>query len=116
MSVSSGNMLAGLPDASAGEVFEDLLQLPGVRIERIVSQGQSTPEGAWYDQPQAEWVLLVAGSAALELEGEADHRILRPGDYLFLPPHCRHRVVWTDAGQPTVWLAVHIATVAGEVG
>lgn len=104
----SGNLFAGLPDVGAGEVFETLLTLPAVRIERIVSHGQATPEGEWYDQRQGEWVLLLAGGAGLQLEGEAGPRRLLPGDYLYLPPRCRHRVAWTDAGQVTVWLAVHI--------
>ena len=32
---------------------------------------------------------------------------LKPGDYVHIPAHARHRVAWTDAAQPTVWLAVH---------
>lgn len=104
----SGNLYARLPAAEAGEVFDTLLSLPAVRIERIVSRGQATPDGEWYDQQQGEWVLLLAGAAGLLLEGEAEPRRLLPGDYLYLPPRRRHRVAWTDAGQATVWLAVHI--------
>lgn len=103
----SGNLYADLPTAEPDEVFATILSAPGMRIERIVSRGQATPEGDWYDQQQGEWVLLAAGSAGLLLEGETEPRRLLPGDYLFIPPHCRHRVVWTDAEQPTVWLAVH---------
>jgi len=32
-----------------------------------------------------------------------------PGDYLHIPAHRRHRVVWIDPAQATVWLAVHYA-------
>ncbi len=28
-----------------------------LRVERIVSIAQSSPEGFWYDQPEDEWVL-----------------------------------------------------------
>ncbi|MHB8801619.1 MAG: cupin domain-containing protein, partial [Rhodocyclaceae bacterium] len=80
------------------------------RIERIVSTGQASPEGFWYDQPRDEWVLLLSGSAGLRFADEADVRELRPGDWLLIPAGCKHRVEWTDAAQPSVWLAVHFAT------
>lgn len=83
-----------------------LLSRPGLRIERIVSTGQASPPDFWYDQPADEWVILLAGSAGLLVEGEPEH-VLAPGDHLLLPAHARHRVTWTDATQPTVWLAVH---------
>jgi cupin 2 domain-containing protein len=82
--------------------------LANVRIERIVSTGQSSPSGFWYDQGWAEWVLLVAGNAAVQFADEAEPRRLTAGDYLFIAAHRRHRVTWTDPGQPTVWLAVHV--------
>ena len=83
-----------------------LLSRPGLRIERIVSTGQASPPDFWYDQPEDEWVILLAGSAGLAIDGEAE-RTLAPGDYVFLPARKRHRVTWTDAVRPTVWLAVH---------
>lgn len=91
--------------SEAGERFEDLLTRPGVRIERIVSTGHSTPPGEWMDQAWDEWVLLVAGRAGLTLEGEAP-QTLAPGDHLLIPAYRRHRVDWTET--PTVWLAVHL--------
>ena len=88
------------------EEITPLLDRPGVRIERIVSTGQASPPGFWYDQPADEWVILLSGSATLEIAGEAEVA-LRPGDYVFLPAHKRHRVARTDADRPSVWLAVH---------
>jgi cupin 2 domain-containing protein len=109
------NLLKDLPAAAPDEVFETLLARPGVKLERIVSRGQITPEGEWYDQDQDEWVLLLAGAARLTIQtagaGE-DEKDLAPGDALLLPAHCRHRVSWTDPQRPTVWLALHLA--AGE--
>ena len=103
-----GNVLAGLPGGPVGEeLFEVLAQTPGARVERIVSTGQSTPPGEWYDQESDEWVLLVSGAARLEIDGEAERR-LGPGDWLLLPARCRHRVTWTRASPPTVWVAVHM--------
>jgi cupin 2 domain-containing protein len=111
----SGNLLRGLPSKPlAEEIVEPLLTLPGMRIERIVSTGQATPEGQWYDQETDEWVLLVRGAARLRLEGEAEDRALGPGDFLLLPAHCRHRVDWTDPNEVTVWLAIHFEGSAAQ--
>jgi cupin 2 domain-containing protein len=111
------NLFAALPDAGAAEAVDTVFERPGVRVERIVSAGQASPPGFWYDQDRAEWVLVLAGSAGLLLEGEAEPRVLGPGDYLLIPAHRRHRVEWTDAERPTVWLAVHFQDIAtGDQG
>lgn len=89
------------------EVFDTLVDSWSVRIERIVSMGQITPEGQWYDQARDEFVLLVTGAARLRIDGEDVDRKLAPGDWLVLPAHCRHRVTWTQSESPTIWLAVH---------
>ncbi len=94
--------------AQDAEVSTPLLTAKGVRLERIVSHGQASPEGFWYDQTQAEWVLVLSGAARLALEDDPDELTLGPGDAIFLPPHCRHRVTWTDPAQPTVWLALFV--------
>jgi cupin 2 domain-containing protein len=47
------------------EVFDPLLHHPNVCIERIISTGQITPPGEWYDQNQDEWVILIQGQAEL---------------------------------------------------
>jgi cupin 2 domain-containing protein len=100
------NLLRDLPDARGGEITEILLAAPGMRIERIVSLGQASPPGFWYDQDEAEWVLLLAGAARLRFADENQNRVLGPGDHLHIAPHCRHRIEWTDPTAPTVWLAV----------
>ncbi|MGF1643292.1 MAG: phosphoribosylaminoimidazole carboxylase [Thiotrichales bacterium] len=108
----SGNLYAAL-SASPAERFDTLCDAPGARIERIVSSGQSSPPGFWYDQAHAEWVALLQGSAALRFEDEAGERRLVPGDFLLIAPHRRHRVEWTDPQQVTVWLAVHLGEADG---
>jgi cupin 2 domain-containing protein len=105
--IESGNLFAGIPGTLAAEQITALLTTPNLRIERIVSHGHTSPPDFWYDQPQAEWVIVLAGSAAVAFEGEASPRTLTRGDHLHIPAHMRHRVVRTDAGEPTVWLAVH---------
>jgi len=102
-----GNLFADLPDELADEQITVVLVAPDVRIERIVSRGQASPPGLWYDQDWAEWVISLAGSAGLLLEGEAAPIRLQPGDHLHIPAHHRHRVEWTDPRHATVWLAVH---------
>ena len=104
----AGSLGRGLPAGPLeAELTETLQRGKGLRIERIVSTGQATPEGEWYDQEDDEFVLLVAGAARLLIAGEAQARELRPGDWLLLPAHCRHRVTWTESDPPTVWLAIH---------
>jgi len=102
-----GNILAGLPPALSGEVVDTLAESDSVRIERIVSNGQATPEGEWYDQERDEWVLVLAGSAGLLFEGALEPQRLVAGDCALIPAGCRHRVAWTDPDMKTVWLAVH---------
>jgi cupin 2 domain-containing protein len=101
------NLLANVHRKADAEEVEQLLHGPNVRIERIVSTGQASLPGFWYDQEWAEWVVVLAGSAGVLIEGEAEPRVLRPGDHLVLAAHVRHRVEWTSADEPTVWLAVH---------
>ena len=104
------SFFADLPPSTASD--EQILQLlsrPGLRIERIVSTGQCSPPGFWYDQPDGEWVLLIRGAARLRFADEAEARQLRPGDFVDIAAHRRHRVDWTDPEQPTIWLAIHYA-------
>jgi cupin 2 domain-containing protein len=101
------NLFTGFPPKLGTERIDELAASKGLRIERIVSTGHASPPGFWYDQPWTEWVVVLSGSAGLLIEGEARPRELRVGDHLLLKPHQRHRVEWTDAQVPTVWLAVH---------
>lgn len=101
------NLFDHLPAEAGEELFTELLSRPGVRIERIVSTGQSTPPDSPYDQDHDEWVLLLRGSAGLWMEGDGE-QLLSPGDHVLIPARRRHRVTWTASGEPTVWLAVHL--------
>ena len=104
------NLLSALPDARAAEIIEPLVSARGLRLERIVSQGQVSPDDFWYDQNEAEWVMILSGSARLAIAGEDKERLLREGDAVFLQAHCRHRVTWTDPDRRTVWLALFVDT------
>jgi cupin 2 domain-containing protein len=105
-----GNLFAAIPAALPEELLHTLWQTPELRIERIVSRGHVTPPGQWYDQDADEWVVLLRGSAVLRIDGREEPLELRPGDYVLLPAHLRHRVEWTDPAQDSIWLAVHART------
>src|SRR6478736_6690461 len=102
------NLFAAIPGALPAELTELLLVANDVRIERIVSHGHTSPPDFWYDQDEHEWVLLVQGAARLALihEGSEQTAELRPGDFVHIPAHQRHRVAWTTPDELTIWLAV----------
>ncbi len=105
------NVFEDLPQRpTSDEQFVPLLVRSGLTVERIVSTGQITPSGEWYDQPHGEWILLLRGAATLRFADEPDARDLRPGDHLDIAPHRRHRVEWTSLDEATIWLAVHYST------
>lgn len=81
------------------------MRAPNLRIERIISKGHTSPETGWYDQDENEWVVVLRGAGTVEYE---DGRVfaMRPGDYINIPAHARHRVTWTTPEEPTVWLAL----------
>ncbi|HRZ43063.1 MAG TPA: cupin domain-containing protein [Bacteroidales bacterium] len=103
------NLYAGIPEKVLRDIeFTEILhhsQL--VRIERIISTGQVSPEGFWYDQAEDEWVALLDGEAEIAFSDQPAIRLTR-GDHLLIPAHCRHRVSFTSTNPPAVWLAVFI--------
>jgi cupin 2 domain-containing protein len=113
MSPISTNLLVPSSPGSRDETFEELLRGGRFRLERIVSTGQATPEGQWYDQETDEWVVVLAGASRLRFEDEPEPRDLRPGDHVHIPARRRHRVEWTDPERPTIWLALHFTPEAG---
>ena len=106
--MNTGNLFAATSESFPAELIEVLSQNDSVRIERIVSKGHTSPSGVWYDQEFAEWVALISGKARIEF-ADGKVREIVPGAWLEIPPHCRHRVEWTDPEVETIWLAVHYA-------
>ena len=87
------------------ELFEILLNNDRVLIEQVVSTGQITPEGEWYDQERDEWLIVLQGEG--ELGYEDGSRIkLSKGDYLLIPAHQKHRVEYTSSEPPCIWLTI----------
>ena len=101
------NIFANLPTDFPEELVEVLAENKHVRIERIVSTGHASPDEFWYDQEEHEWVVVLKGEAKLLFEGDDDPIHMRPGDFVNIPAHRKHRVEWTTPDEPTVWLAVH---------
>jgi len=99
------NLLTDLPAALPQELVQTILERPNLRIERIVSQGHASPEDFWYDQDENEFVVLLQGAARLRFEDELVE--MKPGSFIDIPAHRRHRVEWTDPQQPTIWLAIY---------
>lgn len=106
MSSRRGNLFDDTPGPRDEEWVERLAAGGDARVERIVSRGQASPPGFWYDQDEDEWVVLLSGAARLRIDGDEDDVNLTPGDYIDIPAHTRHRVEWTDPARDTVWLAV----------
>jgi cupin 2 domain-containing protein len=88
------------------EFFEDLLKQKGFRLERIISKGHVTESDYWYDQDEDEFVLLLKGFAKLLFE---DNSIieLKEGDYILIPKHVKHKVIYTDKNNKTFWLTCY---------
>ena len=57
------------------------------------------------DQDRHEWVVVLKGAARLRFEDGTVE--MKPGDFVNIPAHRKHRVEWTTPGEPTIWLAVH---------
>lgn len=100
------NVFRSIPAELPDELNEPLLTAEALRIERIVSRGQISPPGFWYDQSENEWILVLSGGARLEFENSGQILGLETGDSLLIPAHVRHRVDWTDPDAATIWLAV----------
>ena len=100
------NIFDNMPAIIPEELFENLLVRENLKIERIISQGHSTPIGEWYEQAWDEWVLLLQGEAILAYENGSKTK-LQVGDYVLIPAHTCHRVEWTLPDSNTIWLAIH---------
>jgi len=99
------NILNGIPQEVPDEIFERIISSENIRIERIISKGQSSRENFWYDQDENEWLILIRGKARLKFINEEAIE-LNKGDYLNIPAHQKHRVEWTDPENVTIWLTV----------
>jgi cupin 2 domain-containing protein len=101
-----GNIFDNIPESLPAEIFESLIVASGVRVERIISKGHTSPEAGWYDQALSEWVMVLKGKALIDF-AEKPAVTLVEGDYIDIKAHEKHRVQWTDPDRETIWLAIH---------
>jgi len=86
------------------EQFNEILKKDNVRMERIVSNGQTSQKDFWYEQDENEFVMVLEGHAILEFEDKEVE--LKKGDYINIESHRKHRVKYTSTNEPTIWLAL----------
>lgn len=113
-SLRFGRITDGAAAPATGEAFTPLVTAGGARVVRIASRDHADKAGEWYDQVEAEFVLVVAGAARLGFKSEKIERSLTPGDWVVIPARCKHRVAWTDPSLETIWLAVHLPAAAAS--
>ncbi|HNW81361.1 MAG TPA: cupin domain-containing protein [bacterium] len=99
----SHNIFKDIPVSATNEITEILASGNSMRIERIISTGQTSPDGFFYDQDDDEFVILLKGKAVISFSS-GSKKTLNEGDFLNIPKNIRHRVDFTS--NPTVWLAV----------
>ena len=100
------NIFDNIPTQLHQELFQDIFSKDGLKIQRIVSQGEATQDDKWYIQEDDEWVIVLQGEATLSFEDDSDIK-LSSGDYIHIPAHKKHKVSWTSSDEQTIWLAVH---------
>lgn len=102
------NILENVIIDKQNEQFLDLIKTKDVRIERIISNGQTSAEDFWYEQEENEFVIVLQGNAILEVQeqGEIKTIELKQNDYIDIKAYVKHRVSYTNTKEPTIWLAV----------
>jgi cupin 2 domain-containing protein len=99
------NIYENIPGWFPDEKTDVLYENPDCRIERVLSYGQATPEGKWYDQEEQEWIVLLEGTAKLLMFPD-EEIFMRKGDTFFIEARRRHRVVFTSENPACVWLCI----------
>ncbi len=83
------------------EIVEILKENENVKIEKIISTGQTTD---WMEQEKEEFVMLIQGEAIIEYENKKQE--LRAGDTVIIKKNEKHRVVYTSENPCCIWLCV----------
>ena len=104
--MKTSNIFTNIPKQMSGEIFENIISKDNIKIQRIVSKGDTTPKDEWYNQEDDEWVIIMQGEAVLSFENQKNIK-LKAGEYINIPAYTKHRVSWTIETQETIWLAIH---------
>ncbi len=84
------------------EIVEILSENEDVKIERIISAGQTTD---WMSDTRKEFVILVQGRATIQFEnGKVD---MSDGDTLLIEAKRRHKVSYTSRDPHCIWICIY---------
>lgn len=98
------NIFDEIPVDKSEEKFFEIFKDEKIKIEKIVSNGQKSPQDFWYEQEKNEFVLILEGFAIVEFE---DFEVeLKKGDCLNIKAYQKHRVKFTTLDETTIWFAV----------
>lgn len=100
------NIFSQIPNSLKDEIFEDIVSSKNIKIERIISDGHTSPKEGWHESDKNEWVIVLQGNAILSYEQEKDV-VLKAGDYINIPALKKHKVSFTSKSEKTIWLAVY---------
>lgn len=104
MSVEKYNIFEEIVVDKNEEKFFEIFKNETIKVEKIVSNGQKSPQNFWYEQEKSEFILLLEGFAILEFENREVE--LKKGDCLNIEAFKKHRVKFTSLDEPTIWFAV----------
>jgi cupin 2 domain-containing protein len=100
------NIFNDIPLELNCELLTSIYRAKNLRIERIVSLGHCSPRDFWYDQDEDEWIIVLEGDASIQFANQPELVQLKPGSYLHIAAHVKHRVSHTNPTRHTIWLAV----------
>ena len=104
MCVEKYNIFEQIIVDKSEEIFFEIFKNESIKVEKIVSNGQKSPENFWYEQEKSEFILLLEGFAILEFENREVE--LKKGDCINIKAKQKHRVKFTSLDEPTIWFAV----------
>ena len=104
--MKTSNIFKNIPETLKDELFEDIVNSKNIKIERIISDGQTSPKEGWHCSKQNEWVIMLQGEAILSYETEDDIKLNR-GEYISIPAFLKHRVSYTSKSEKSIWLAIY---------
>ncbi len=88
------------------EIFEKILSKSNIYIERIISYGYKTDDNSWMYDKRNEWVILLQGKASILFKNGKVHK-LNKGDFIFIKPKTKHKILYTSKKPPCIWLAIY---------
>lgn len=101
------NIFRGLLPAPGHDCAETVAEGATWRLELIRSNASCTSEDEWLNTTESIWMLLLRGSARLQLRDPEDVADLSAGDHLMIPSGRPYRLLRTDPPPGTLRLELH---------